>query len=389
MEAETGGAEAPALSVVVPVRDGAEFLPRCLAALRASTTGGWPWELLVVDDGSSDSSAEIAAELADRVIRLPTPVRPGGARNRGAAAAKGAILVFVDADVCVHPDALGRIYDFLSWHPEVSAVFGAYDASPAAPGHLSQYRNLLHHYVHQREAGETVTFWTGLGAIRREAFERVGRFDEKQVLEDIELGYRLSEGGYRIVLQPEIQGTHLKRWTLGKMIVADVWYRGVPWTRLLLGRRPPIKRTTLNVRVVERVLTGLTAACGLLVLAALLSGWPRLLPLAALAAGLTVVGDWRFTVWLARTRGWWFAVRSIPLRLMYYGLNVVSVGLGLLHTWKRDRKLPAGMPVGRPGAPSGEEPLLARVSATEVDHLGASKEPYARRHFVQGPKESA
>lgn len=355
MEAETGGAELPVLSIVVPVRDGAEFLPRCLGALRAGMTGGERCELLVVDDGSTDASAEIAAQYADRVVRIPTPVRPASARNHGVAASRGEILVFVDADVSVHPDALGRIHDFLTRHPEVSAVFGAYDASPTAPGLVSQYRNLLHHYVHQREAGEAVTFWAGLGAIRREAFERVGRFDEAQhLVEDIELGYRLSECGYRIVLRPDIQGTHLKRWTLGRMALTDVRYRGVPWIRLLLHRGRTVKRTTLNVRLGERVLTGLTAAGGLLAIAGLLSGWSSLLWLAALTAGLTVAGDWRFTVWLVRSRGWWFAVRTIPLRLMYYSLNVLSVGLGLLSIWVSDRQLPAGIPVAQPVRQTGK-----------------------------------
>jgi glycosyltransferase involved in cell wall biosynthesis len=341
-------ADNPVLSVIVPVRDGAQYLPRSLAALRASAPGNWTWELVVVDDGSTDSSAEIAESVADRVIRLPSVVRPAAARNAGAAAARGGILVFVDADVAVHADALGRIHEFLSGHPEVDAVFGAYDTSPAAPGLVSQYRNLLHHYMHQREAGDTVTFWAGLGAIRRAAFERVGQFDDRQYLvEDIELGYRLSGRDHRIVLRPEIQGTHLKRWTLGSMVRADVWYRGVPWVRLLLERRRGIKRATLNIRVGEQILTGLAAIAVLLAIAALVSGEARLLLPAVLAGGLTVAGDWRFTRWLARLRGWWFALRAIPLRLMYYALNVVSAGVGLLQACA-DRRLPAALPAASP-----------------------------------------
>jgi hypothetical protein len=341
--------EPPVLSVVVPVRNGEQFLPRCLTALRASRTNGWTWELIVVDDGSSDRSAEIAAGFADRVIRLPRPLKPSAARNRGVDSARGGILVFVDADVCVHPDALGLLYETLSCRPEVSAVFGAYDLSPAAPGLVSQYRNLLHHYVHQREAGETVTFWTGLGAIRREAFESVGGFDEGQCpLEDIELGYRLSERGYRITLRPEIQGTHLKRWTLLRMVVADVRDRGVPWTRLFVGRRHSIGRSTLNVRRGEQVLTGLMGLACLLAVIGLLTGGPTWLTLAAVAAALTVAGNWPFTAWLARRRGWWFALQTIPLRLLYYMLNVVSVGLGMLPTLRADgRRSLRGVPVAR------------------------------------------
>jgi glycosyltransferase involved in cell wall biosynthesis len=347
---EMSRAEPPTLSVVVPVLNGERFLPRCLAALRASRTNGCTWELIVVDDGSSDRSAEIATGMADRVIRLSRPLKPSAARNRGVDAARGGILVFVDADVVLHPDALGLLYETLTRRPEVSAVFGAYDLSPAAPGLVSQYRNLLHHYFHERDAGETVTFWAGIGAIRREAFESVGGFDEGQFpLEDVELGYRLSARGYRIALRPEIQGTHLKRWSLSRMILADVRDRGVPWTRLLFAHRYILRRPTLNVRRGEQVLTGLMGLATLFGVIGLVSGNRTWLLGAAAAVALTAAGNWPFTIWLARRKGWWFALRTVPLRLLYYWLNVVSVGLGLLPTPSAGRKRSSrGVPVARP-----------------------------------------
>jgi len=163
----------PALSVVVPVRDGVGFLNRCLSALGASDLPPGSWELIVVDDGSGDRSSEVAARYADRVVRLPAPgAGRSAARNRGAELARAPVIVFVDADVAVHPDALRRIRDVMAQRQDVSAVFGAYDLMPAAPGLVSQYRNLLHSYVHRRDAGEAVTFWTGLGAIRRDVLQQ-------------------------------------------------------------------------------------------------------------------------------------------------------------------------------------------------------------------------
>jgi GT2 family glycosyltransferase len=356
MEPETRSAEGPALSVIVPVLNGGEFLPRSLAALRASTMGNGTWELIVVDDGSTDSSADIAQGPADRVIRLPTQVGPSAARNAGASAARGEVLVFVDADICVHPDTLGRLQECLSADPDLDAVFGAYDSSPAAPGLVSQYRNLLHHYVHQREAGETETFWAGLGAVRRGPFEHVGRFDDRQYLvEDIELGYRLSERGYRIMLQPEIQGTHLKRWTLDRMVIADVWHRGVPWVRILCERRHAVRRVTLNVGIREQLLTGLAAVALVLVVAGVVTGRSIVTLLGTIAALILVACDWPFTSWLARTRGWWFAVRSLPLRLLYYALNVLSVGIGLCQVWA-SRRLSAASPVASPVQEADKSP---------------------------------
>ena len=186
---------APLLSVIVAVKDGERVLRSCLQALAASDLHRPLWELVVVDDGSLDGTAAIAAGLADLLVRLPGPPHgPAYARNRGVEASLGGILVFVDADVCVHPDALRRIAWAFADRPELGAVFGSYDANPPAPGVISQYRNLRHHFVHHREAGPAETFWAALGGVRREVFARAGRFDEwhfpRPQIEDVETAAR-------------------------------------------------------------------------------------------------------------------------------------------------------------------------------------------------------
>jgi glycosyltransferase involved in cell wall biosynthesis len=324
-------AEGPLLSVIVPVRDGAGFLPQSLAALHASELPRARWELIVVDDASRDSSAEIATGYADMVVTVPDGPRGAAvARNLGAAAAKGPYLVFVDADVCVHPDVLLRFAQLFQREADVSAAFGAYDSEPPPGGLVSDYRNLLHHYIHSTEAGETVTFWTGCGAVRAEVFAQVGRFNERQsALEDVELGYRMSALGHRIVLRPEIQGTHLKRWTLGRMIVTDVRDRGIPWVRLLLRQDGVVRPASLNIRPAERVYTALTALAFVAVLAAVATGATWWWVLAAVCAAVPLAGNGPLVAWFARQRGWWFALRVLPLRMLYYLLNAVSIVLAL------------------------------------------------------------
>ena len=162
-------------SVIVPAHQAALLLPDTLAALVASTLPRERWELIVVDDASRDATSETARRWADNVITLHgEPMGPGGARNAAAATAQGTWLVFIDADVRVHRDTLQRIADAVRREPGLTAVFGSYDAHPAAPGLLSEYRNLLHRYVHLRGAGEAETFWAGCGAVRRETFESAG-----------------------------------------------------------------------------------------------------------------------------------------------------------------------------------------------------------------------
>lgn len=326
--------ERPILSVILPVRDGEYYLAASLPALRASDMPRSQWELVVIDDSSRDRSADLAARYADRVVRLSDgPYGPAFARNRGAEIARGDFLVFVDADVCVHPDALRRVIETFEREPDVSAVFGAYDFTPTAGGLVSQYRNLLHRFVHQRDAGDAVTFWAGCGAMRSSVFAECGGFDEGEYgitsVEDIELGYRLSALGHRIVLQPEIQGKHIKRWTLRNMIVTDVRRRGIPWMRLLLSRGLP-PPATLNVRLSEQVCTALVVVGCLSLLAWLWSGGRTWLTVTAGAVIAIFAINGPLLAWFARHRGWGFALRAMPLRLLYYALNAVSVSLAVL-----------------------------------------------------------
>jgi GT2 family glycosyltransferase len=224
------------LSVIIPAYNGGEELGLCLKALTASTCP--PDEIIVVDDASTDASASLAVKLGAVVLHLPDgPRGPARARNHGAAAARGDILVFLDADVMCHPDTLGRIKSYLTNAPEVAALFGSYDADPPGPGLVSRYKNLLHHYIHQHGRAEASTFWAGCGAVRRDVFRAVGGFDESYLsaaVEDIEFGARLRRGGYRIRLCPGIQVTHLKRWTFFSLLRADIFRRAVPWSRLIL-----------------------------------------------------------------------------------------------------------------------------------------------------------
>ena len=340
----------PALTVITPVLNGMSVLPRCFEALQASDLPRSEWELLLVDDGSSDGTGAWASQRAARVITVEGgPLGPGFARNLGAAEASGETLVFVDADVCVAPDALRRFRDLFAGDDTLGAVFGAYDEQPSSPEFLSQYRNLYHRFVHLQGAGEAETFWAGCGAVRRTLFADLGGFDTvaypRPQIEDIELGYRIRDAGYRIVLDPLIQGTHLKRWRLWGMVKTDLLDRGVPWMRLLLGDGPGGARTaTLNVGASEKVKTALMGLACALILLAIVSLDPLWLGIAAIPLLLIAAMNLPVYAWFARLRGWGFAVRVIPFNLLYYLISGIAVATALvLHVFAPGKKaeLPA------------------------------------------------
>jgi glycosyltransferase involved in cell wall biosynthesis len=324
----------PVLSVIVPVHNDCEKLRRCLESLAASTYADR--EVIVVDDGSSDASAEAARESGARLVSLAQRSGPALARNHGVAHATGRYVFFVDADVCVHADTLEKVAAAFEADATVDALFGSYDLCPAAGNFLSQYKNLFHHHVHQQGSEEASTFWSGCGAMKRSVFLELGGFSAdygRPSIEDIELGARLKRAGCRIVLRKDIQVTHLKRWTLGGIVASDVWDRGVPWTRLILreGQLPD----DLNLRMSHRLSALLAyAMLGSGAMGAWLSWWRKpwapwlwLLTAGSLAGFLSL--NRGFYAFFRRERGTLFALRVFPLHLLYYLYSGFALVVGV------------------------------------------------------------
>lgn len=304
------------LSVVVPAYNGGPQLGQCLDALLASDFQDY--EIIVVDDGSTDGSAASAQARGIEALELGSRQGPAAARNRGAARARASIILFVDADVVVRGDTLARVAAHFRRSPDLAAVFGSYDDAPTARNFVSQFKNLLHHFVHQQSSTEAETFWAGCGAVRREAFEAVGGFDDEKYsrpsIEDIELGRRLRRAGFRIVLDRELQVTHLKRWTFRSMLRADIFDRALPWSQLILRDDEMIN--DLNLRVSDRVSAALT---GMAVALFFLSYFYPVLLIAMIAMLAAVFFlNVRFQRFLKARRGLWFAARSFALLTLYF-----------------------------------------------------------------------
>ena len=308
------------LTVVVPAHQAAGTIECCLRSLLSA--GFAPPDVLVVDDGSRDDTGAIARGLGVRVLRHDVPQRPAEARNAGVRASPaGEVVVFVDADVAVHPDVRDRIADRFAEESDLCALFGAYDTAPTAPTVVSRYRNLLHHFVHRRAHPDAETFWTGLGAVRRARFEALRGFDPAwDYLEDVEFGLRLRAAGGRIRLDPRIQGTHLKAWTLGSMLRTDLWGRAVPWTRLLRAR--VASTGSLNTAPEHKVAAASVALFAASLPVALV--WPPAAIGAAIATACFIGANARFLGFLARLHGPFFAFRAVPYHAAHYGAALVG-----------------------------------------------------------------
>lgn len=292
------------VAAIVPATNRPPTLEACLAAIRAAAEP--PEEVIVVSE--------------------PAELGPAGARNAGAAQTTCELLVFVDADVAVHPDVFVRIRQTFVETPRVAAVFGAYDDDPAERDLVSGFRNLLHHHVHTKGAGRARTFWAGLGAIRSRVFEEVEGFDERRYpsasIEDVELGARLHARGHSILLDPRIQGKHLKRWTLSSMIRTDFRDRGIPWAELVLEREADA--TALNLGTRHR-LSALTSVSLLVSL-----GLRRYRTAAASAVAFTTLNR-DFYALVARRRGTLQAGGGLVLHVTH---SLTATAAAIVAVWR-------------------------------------------------------
>jgi glycosyltransferase involved in cell wall biosynthesis len=317
----------PSISVIIPVYMGGAQFKRCIQSMVSTVPE--PLEIIVVADGEGDGSWRCAEKLGLQVLKTPSNGGPARARNLGARAARGDILLFIDADILVPRDIFGLIAALFEENPGTVAAFGSYDDSPGEPNFLSQYKNLLHHYVHQTGNKDASTFWAGCGAVRRDAFFSLGGFNEgyrKPCIEDIELGYRLKKAGHPITLSKKIQVKHLKRWNISSLLRTDFFCRALPWTELIMKEGLFINdlnlkfSSRLSVVIVYLLIIALAGA-------AIEHRLVFLLPfLMAVLAGL----NWDLYRFFARKRGIAFTLAAVPWHWLYFLYSGLAFIIGFL-----------------------------------------------------------
>lgn len=324
------------VSVIVPVGGAAPAWPRCAAAL--SRLDPPPHEIVVVLDGTpasdGDASPVDAVPEGATLLRLEERGGPARARNLGVDLVTGEVLLFLDSDVEAPSDLVGRTQQIFAAADAPAGVIGSYDNDPADPAFVSRYRNLLHHHVHQTSHEAASTFWSGCGAVLRQAFVDVGGFDEAYAdpsIEDIELGARLLKAGHEIRLVKDLQVKHWKRWTFAGMVHTDLFKRAIPWTEQMLASGGLVN--DLNVKTRDRISVVLALLLPMTLVGAI--WWPPVLWIAVGAGvGLLVLNAKLFGFFLRR-RGLLFALGTVPLYWIYLVICGLGFGVGLLRHGSR------------------------------------------------------
>lgn len=209
--------------VVIPAYCSEKTLGSCLGALRQS---GEEMEVVIVHDTADPQGLAVQENgWQVRELRSPREQSAGAARNHGAAELKKGILVFLDADVVVEPEAVRKLVAPIR-DGRAEATVGNYSFDVRGLSFAQKYKQLYIATVYSRRKGYLKNeYWTALGAIRADIFAQVGGFDARYrgaAGEDTELGQRISRAGHRILAVPDAAATHLHSYTLGGLLRNDL-----------------------------------------------------------------------------------------------------------------------------------------------------------------------
>lgn len=201
----------PGFSIIIPVRNGEKTLPDTLRSI--ANLEGDMVEVIVVDDASTDGTADLAEKAGAKVISMPAPSGPAAARNRGAREASYELMVFTDSDVLLPKKLLEQLaQNFES--AGADCVQGTFSEVCPYADFYSQYKNLYNRFVINQLPDWIDTTYTSLTAVKKEAFLQCGGFDEgitTASVEDRTLGRNLIRHGYRIWLDRCLEVVHNKK----------------------------------------------------------------------------------------------------------------------------------------------------------------------------------
>src|SRR5499425_978232 len=298
----------PRISVVMPVYNAATTLAECLTRLCTSTFGDF--EIVIVDDGSTDQSRAIAENFPVRIVPTSGRVGPAAARNLGARMATGEVLFFIDSDVMVRPDTLGLLAESFE-AGDVDGLCGVQAAQMRYTNLASQYKNMWMRWTYLRQTGDVPLFYTTAAAIRREAFLRVGGFDQGYAtpnVEDTAFGQKLARLGVRVRVHPDLEVEHVKAYSIRGMLRTD-FMRAVSLTRLKLRHPGDLAQNNTSVPssyMASVPLSGIT-------LMFLLLGLPGMTATGAAGAAAVMGLNWEFLTAIRRSDGWIRMLAAIPV----------------------------------------------------------------------------
>jgi glycosyltransferase involved in cell wall biosynthesis len=312
------------VTVIVPVRNGARFVPTCLQSIGADPYPDGYREILVADNGSTDGSAALAESLGARVLSKPG-LAVSWLRNEAVKASSGELLAFIDVDHEIDGGWLSAALDALR-DPSVAAA-----GAPCHPPRNATWVQTMYDAMRDHVESPVDTRWLGAGnfVVRRDAFEGVGGFDAAlETCEDVDLCQRLRRSGVRLVNTPYMVNRHF-----GDPATLSALFRGELWRgrdNLRVSLRGPLSwrdLPSIAVPILWLVVIALVAG-------ALWSGSPLAAGLAATGLGGLALASVARAAGMIRRRGFPAGVQwaqALVVALVYDLARAVSLVVRASH----------------------------------------------------------
>ena len=317
-------------SVIIPARNAEKTIAACLMAMSHSSIQ--PREVILVDDVSSDQTANIARQFGVKVIQIDSQTGPMEPRFAGADQATGDILVFVDSDVRIHAGTFELALRHFQ-NPDVAAVTGLLSRHGNDINFPTAYKNEYMNYIFRRRGPEVDFVYGSLWAVRRTAMIRFSPITRPfgSLVSDSEMGFHLRRAGGKIILDRTLEVDHLKIYSLHSLIMNDF---KIPFmfARMFCcyGQFRKIPRSFSHVAIGQVFAACSAFAALLFAFAAVCFKSPAFTTAAAACLGAYLVA-WRQFFIQIKDRGMFFLLQSAAFGLIDAIVMMSGMVSGFLH----------------------------------------------------------
>ena len=195
-------------SVVIPCYNGEKHIDKCIESFLNQTKK--PDEIIIVDDGSEDKSMKIAKKYPVKIIKHERNQGLAKTRNTGIKTAKHDIIIFIDADCIADRNLVKNILK--NYNSEKIAGVGGWGMEVNSDGLANKYRSIHGVQGHGNRKKKVNGLFGLCFSFRKKVFEEVGLFDAdfRTNGEDVDMGFRITDKGYKLIYDPEIKVSHLR-----------------------------------------------------------------------------------------------------------------------------------------------------------------------------------
>ena len=313
----------PFISIIIPNHNGEKTIGRCLEAACNSNYSNF--EVVVVDDCSTDNSIAIIAPYPSRLIRLSEHGGASRARNAGAENSKGDVLFFIDADCLLQKDTLAKAASaYMKNGPEV-IIGGTYTLLPYDQNFFSIFQSIFIHYSETKNIQNPDYIATHAMLIQAEVFKKSGGLNEEfmPILEDVEFSHRLKRMGYRLRMEPDIQVQHIFNFTLKKSFRNGI-RKTKYWSIYSIKNKDLLSDSGTASQEFKFNVISCFVNLVLLFLSLQMNNWGVIVPALALY-GINLYLNRNLVLAFLKTRGSYFAISAV---LYYTFLYPFAVGIG-------------------------------------------------------------